>query len=185
MKDFLSFTLRGAWGGILFTLALMVLVYGSLGAFLFLNYLFLLYSLPPGAIVGLVLWFVAARTTKPLQPIIRFAIGTGTAAAILLPIWGYQAVTSVSRGYVSDLDIPSVLLRLAVYAAGVGGLAGLACPASRAYGHNPPELNYRERTRLYEAAEKEAQNARAGIRQADSSPKFQVACLHPERPQMR
>jgi hypothetical protein len=160
MKDFLSFILRGAWAGIVFPSAVSVLIWGSVGAFLFLNLTFLLYSGLPGAIVGLVLWFVAARTTKPIRPIIRFAIGTGTVAAILLPVWFHQAATSVSRGYISELDIPSVLMRLTVYAAGVGGLAGLACPASREYEYNEPELSYRERTRLYEAAEKEAQSAR-------------------------
>jgi hypothetical protein len=162
MKDFLSFVLRGGWTGVGLSVGLMVLFYGSLGAFMFLSLDFLIYALPPGAIVGFVLWLIAGKAVKPLTPGFRFGIGTIVVAVILVLMWGYQA-TKLDANQLEYLDIPSTLMRLGVLSAGWGGLAGLACPASREY-RPEPELTYRERTQLYEAAEQEAKAARESSR---------------------
>ena len=169
MRDFLSFVLRGAWAGTAFVLALCILLFGSMGALLLLNPEFLLYSAPPGAIVGLVLWLIAGKTVEPLSQGARFGIGTGIAAAILLPMSFYQTWISIAFRGVYGFDMPSMLMRIALYSAGIGGLAGLACPASREQVSRESKLTYRERLQLYEAAEREAKEARGRIKSASLS----------------
>ena len=163
MRDFLSFVLRGAWAGTAFVLALCILLFGSMGALLLLDAEFLLYSVPPGAIVGVVLWLIAGKTTEPLSQAARFGIGTGIATAILLPMSFYQTWIGIALRGVYGFDMPSLLMRIAVYSAGLGGLAGLACPASRDQVSQKAKLTYRERLQLYEAAEREAKEARERI----------------------
>ena len=169
MRDLVGFVLRGAWAGAAFVLAPTILIYGSMGAFFFLDPLFLLQSLPPGAVVGLVLWFAAGKATGPLTPGKRFAIGTGIAAAIIFPMNFYQAATGISWRRAYDFDIPSMLMRIVLYAAGIGGLAGLACPASREQVNQASQLTYRERVRLYETAEREAKEAHERMASADDN----------------
>jgi hypothetical protein len=165
MRDFLRFVLRGTWAGTAFVLAIWILLFGSMGALLLLNPVFLLYSASPGAVVGLVLWLIAGKTTEPLSQGARFGIGTGIAAAILLLMSFYQTWISIGFRPVYGFDMPSMLMRIAVYSAGVGGLAGLACPASREQVSQESKLTYRERLQLYEAAEREARKLARGLHQ--------------------
>jgi hypothetical protein len=160
MRDLFRFVLRGAWPGVAFSMGLMIMIWGSLGAFIFLHPLYLAYALTPGAITGIVIWFVAGKANKPLTAGVRFAIGSGVIAGFLLMMSIYQMAVTMNVTLLEYIDLPSLIMRIAVFGMGIGGLGGLACPGARQYLNRKSNLTYRERTRLYEAAEEEARTAR-------------------------
>ena len=160
MRDLFRCVLRGAWPGVAFSMGLMIMVWGSLGAFIFLHPLYLTYALTPGAITGFVIWFVAGKSNKPLTAGLRFAIGSAVIASFLLMTSLYQMAVTMNATQLEYIDLPSLIMRISVFGMGIGGLGGLACPGARQYLNRKSTLTCRERTRLYEAAEEEARTAR-------------------------
>lgn len=160
MRDLIRFVLRGAGGGVSFTLGLAILFYGRIGGFLLLSRLYFVFALLPGAVVGLFLWLIAGRVNKPLSGGLRFSAGTAVAGAYIVVASLSQRALTLEATQYENYDIPLMIMGIAVYAVSIGGVAGLWCPAGRENLNRKPELTYLERTRLYEAAEREAKTAR-------------------------
>jgi hypothetical protein len=159
MKDLIGFVLRGALPGVTLSIVLAILSYGWMGATLGVSPIFFAYAMLPGAIAGLVLWFITGRADKPLTAGRRFSIGTAIVAAYSLVVGVAQVALSLGTTRLQYVLIPWTIMWIAVWAVSIGGLGGLACPASREY-RVEPKLTYWERTQLYEAAEQEAKAAR-------------------------
>jgi hypothetical protein len=170
MRDFLRFVLRGSWASAIFTLLLLTVNWGSLGALIFLNPAVLMRCAIPGAIVGVVLWIVSGRTNRRLPWIQRVVIGTLVGATILFAFGLYEILTTPVD--FRDLYFMRWITVTLIYAAGFGGLAGSACPSQREDKPHEDHLTYRERAKLYEAAEQEAKAARERIQNLNNRTGF-------------
>ena len=181
MKDYPRFVLRGGGAGAVVAFSAVIYFWVFFAIAIFYHPVSLVYMTLPGAVVGLVLCSVAGNCSNPLTPAKRFAIGTGAVAVLATAGSIYRLSTDqFAREY--GIEYWIVILRILISAAAIGGLAGLACPASREHAHDEPKLSYRERTRLYEAAEREAQENRERIAQSDRQARIQVDEVHPRFP---
>ena len=166
MRDLIGFVLRGACGGAAITAGLAILLYGARGDFFLLSPAYFVLTLLPGAVVGLFLWFIAGRGDQPLTAGLRFSMGTAFAGGYFVVASLAQVALTLDASRLSDFDVPFMITVMAAYAVSIGGPAGLLCPAGREDVHRKREMTYRERARLYEAAEEEARAAR--VRNASS-----------------
>jgi hypothetical protein len=171
MNDLLRFAVRGALGTlivpVLFFIFLYV-VYGVYGGYLFLIMIsFPLYALPPGAIVGALLWFLGSRSTHVLKPMMRILVGATVIVQILVLLHTLFFIYFYSRHESSTVIADFVPHRFwFIQCALIGAFAGLACPSkliSSRHGRRPMYqrgLTYRERVLFDEQAEREAKLAR-------------------------
>jgi len=166
MKDLISFSLRGAWGGaigaVIAWFLFYVLSFGPFWGLLFvLHPIVLVYLAVPGALVGLILWILTGRTAESLNAISRGAIGTGVILGLIALLSIYQLAWQVNQLGLIELNLLRIFQVTIIEAVFLGGAAGLACPSRRQEvlkeGSN---ITYWERVALYEMAEREAQIAR-------------------------
>jgi len=161
MIDLIRFVARGAVAGAILPLvlisALISIFLGpgvALKIFLAVFYWFLI----PGAVVGLALW-VIARFRKRLPADVRFVVGT-LIQFVLVCVLLLGLISAWSEDKSSLLYVPLCFVWILIASAGVGGVAGVACPDALSR-KKEPELTYWERVALYEMAEREASFARA------------------------
>jgi len=162
MNDFIRFVGRGALAGTIFPFLFLAYYFGPrFGPLIFLGQL--VWYLIPGASVGLILWLLSAGFGKTMGAGIRITIGIGISFAVTLALNHSDFVLLLRHE--SELPVTDVLygiFRILLMCATIGGLAGLASPAKRLF-KKAPELTYRERVRMYDAAESEARAARQRI----------------------
>lgn len=167
MKDLLIFLLRGALGAIIGSVSFALLF--SLYTKFFLH--FVLAVIPValaiegawGVVIGLACW-VATRNLRKLSVLVRILIGTGITWVAILAFYLYPLVNG--REHFPDFSVIELLqfqFFLLAVSLSIGGAAGLACPALREQVNEESKLTYRKRLRLYEAAEREAKEARERI----------------------
>jgi len=161
VEDFLKFVVRGTWGGFTFALIWLIVFYGPRGPLFFLDLTFLICYAIPGAIVGLVVWWLAGRLAQPIIWARRAMIGTTITAMIILGLNFYQLISELNRIEYVHVNVFGVVDSV-LWALGYGGLAGLACSSSRNDAMIKTEpLTYRQRVDMYAAAEVEAAGNRA------------------------
>jgi len=160
MIDLIKFVARGALGGAIFPVLLMIGLSIPLGPALALVILVALsyWYLIPGAVVGLALWLIA-RFGNRLPASVRFGVGTLIPFATLFGAF-LMSLTSASIELESLPASVAVVVLIAILSSAIGGIAGLACPDGLSR-KKEPKLNYWERVALYEMAEREALVARA------------------------
>ena len=126
MKDFISFSLRGAWGGaigaVIAWFLFYVLSFGPFWGLLFvLHPIVLVYLAVPGALVGLILWILTGRTAESLNAISRGAIGTGVILGLIALLSIYQLAWQVNQLGLIELNLLRIFQVTIIEAVFLGG----------------------------------------------------------------
>jgi hypothetical protein len=164
MEDFLRFVVRATWGGAIFTALIFTYYFGlRYGPIFFLYPMALPYFIIPGGMVGIILWFWTGRVGYALGMSLRIIIGTSVVFIMVILLDTYHlATTRFLRDGLAEISswqkaawmFQLTTTRL-IESVGIGGLAGLACPSNRVL-RRKSRTSYRERARIYEAAESQA-----------------------------
>lgn len=153
MIDFVRFVLRGALGALIGPTLVLTWCCGLEWLFFFF-YTVIIPALfvGVGALLGVILW-ARHLVVERLGPIQRMAIGSAVFGLALL-------IHSILLP--SDTETPPFLEMLywcLIFGVLYGAPTGLLCPG-KTWLKKEPELKYRERAELYEAAEVEASRTR-------------------------
>jgi hypothetical protein len=152
MKDLFRFVARGSIGSLILSLfsvmLLFILLFGPSGVFAVIKFPQTFLGAIPGAIVGVVLWFLTGEMYSKVGPLRRMIFGAATAIATFIALTVYYVANSYYYyRYYDYLTFQSLFWTLS-YSFLQGALAGLICPARRTNRrkHNLPT----ERNGLYE-----------------------------------
>jgi|GEM_PF-1644198 len=130
MKDLFRFVARGSVGSLIVSLfsamLLSILLFGPSGVFALIYFPQTFLGAIPGAIVGVVLWFLTDEMYSRVGPLRRMIFGAATASATVIALTVYY----VANSYYYYLSLQLLFWTLS-YSSLQGALAGLICPARR------------------------------------------------------